>query len=144
MGFILPPNQSILRAVTEYRTDCSCGKRFTVTEGDAGGTLRCSCGHIVRVPSLHELRAQIGLTPYDLSPELVIENLLAAGRLPPTKSCTCCGRETDEILQVVTECERSWVRWTGGVSWAHLLAMMILPIWLWERSERKEFGRDKI
>jgi hypothetical protein len=144
MGFILPPDRAIARAVSEFRIDCSCGQRVTVTEGDAGGTLPCPCGRTVRVPSLHELRTQAGLTPYDLSPELVIENLLAAGKLPPTKTCVCCSKETDEILRVVTECERSWVRWTGGVTWAHLLAMILLPIWLWERTERHEFGKDKI
>ena len=126
-----------------------------MTEGDAGGSLLCPCGRSLRIPPLHELRSQAGLTPYYLSPELVIESLLAAGRLPPTKTCVCCGKETDEILRVSTECERSWVKWSGGSCWTSILVMLILPIWMlilpiwfwvwfWERPERKEFGKDKI
>jgi hypothetical protein len=93
------------------------------------------------------MRTRAGFPGCDLSPDLVIERLLAAGRLPPSKACACCGAETDEVLRVVVECERAWVRRTGGFSWAVLLlSALFLPvrIWLWEKCEEREFGKDKI
>jgi hypothetical protein len=71
--------------------------------------------------------------------------MLAAGELPPTKKCVCCGAETDEILRVVTEYERAWVERTGGFSWAAFLLSLFLPvtIWYWERPGRHVIGRDK-
>lgn len=144
MGFI---DRSV-RPFLDFRVDCPCGKRTTVTEGDAGAMLQCSCGRAFQVPALHQLRSQTGLTPHALSPEVVIERLLLAGRLPPTRACAGCGEQTDEALKVVVECERSWVRQTGGVSWAALflglLPFILVHIFYRERPETKEFGKDKI
>lgn len=36
---------------------CACGRRLTVTAGDAGATVRCECDRAVPVPDLHALRA---------------------------------------------------------------------------------------
>jgi hypothetical protein len=42
----------------EFQLPCACGKPVTVTEGAAGGSVSCSCGRVVAVPSLRELRAR--------------------------------------------------------------------------------------
>jgi hypothetical protein len=133
--------------ILQFRVNCECGNQIVVKEGSAGARIACPCGRSISVPSLKELRIQAGLPPYELSPELVIEHLLAAGELPFGKTCVQCQQETDEIIQVNTECERAWVHRTGGFSWGTLLfSMFVLPIriWFWERREETVYGKDKI
>jgi hypothetical protein len=92
----------------EFRINCECGKRIFVTTGSAGGTVRCECGRTVTVPLLSELRRQAGLPAYQMNPAEVIEQMLAAGELPPVQPCARCSNPTDEVLNAVAECESSW------------------------------------
>jgi hypothetical protein len=60
----------------QFEIPCECGRRLTVTAGDAGATLRCGCGRTVQVPGLHQLRASAPTrseeaTPRPLSPSTV-------------------------------------------------------------------------
>jgi hypothetical protein len=126
---------------------CECGASTSVSEGSAGAKIPCACGRTIAVPPLHQLRAEIGLSPYPgISPEMAIERLLAGGRLPADNLCVGCGQETDQVAQVRAECERAIVR--GGISWPLLLlAILFLPLWAlvfirWNRPQ--EYGQDKV
>jgi hypothetical protein len=119
-----------------------------VGEGAAGVKFPCDCGRTVKVPSLKDLRLAAGLTPYNLSPEVVIESLLLSGGLPLGNHCAGCGAKTDDVVHVVVECERAIVRRRGGPSWLLVLLSLLVSPWIWvfarrEREER-EYGRDKI
>ncbi len=130
----------------EFPVDCTCGARIMVREGLAGTRRTCECGRVLTVPSLHELRRGVGLPPYDVSPELVVEHLLLKGELPHDRSCACCGAETEQGVFVETECERLQVR-EGGVSWPFLVISGLLFGWwilLFNRKDRREYGKDKI
>jgi hypothetical protein len=129
----------------DFRVVCACGEYVTVTEGDAGAKVRCSCGQRVQIPSLKELRLSEGLPAHNLSPELVIEYQLAAGDLPGDRVCARCGSETDNVVHVLVECERAYC--SGGPSWfALLLCAIISPfaILLRWRDEGEVHGRDKV
>jgi hypothetical protein len=133
-----------------FRIPCSCGQFVTVTEGAADGTAHCPCGRVLSVPSLKELRLQAGLPPYNISPEKMIEHLLLARELPGSRNCARCGVPTENLVQVTTECERTWKRRTGGFSWLPLIfSILLLPFrdWLWgsvEEEDEEECGQDKI
>jgi hypothetical protein len=60
----------------EYELECECGSKITLQETAAGAKERCHGGHMVVVPSLHELRRGVGIAEPSLSPEKVIETLL--------------------------------------------------------------------
>jgi hypothetical protein len=111
----------------EFRIDCPCGEHVVVTEASAGATLRCDCGRPISVPSTPALRVAAGLPRYDYSPEQVIESLLAAGRLPGTKVCIHCGFETDQVLEVYTECETQYRTSTGTPAWLRVVTLVLLP-----------------
>jgi len=123
-----------------------------VREGLAGTKRECSCGRVVIVPPLHQLRSNAGLNAYNVSPELVIEQLLVAGRLPPDKACVQCGQDTDELLYIDTECEKAVVHTPGKVALPFvLLSLLFSPVWALlilvmqrDRGPQVEFGKDKI
>src|SRR5579859_5897304 len=100
--------------VMEFRVDCTCGAHVMVREGLAGTRRQCECGRVILVPPLHELRRQIGLRPYEVSPELVIEHLLTTGDLLEDDGCVLCGAQADNVLWVEIECERVQVHESGG------------------------------
>jgi hypothetical protein len=119
-----------------------------VSEGSAGAKIPCACGRTITVPPLHVLRAEVGLSPYPgVSPEMAVERLLAAGRLPADNRCVGCGQETDQVTLVRTECERAVVR-GGGVSWPRLLLTLLAApfgVLVIPRGDApQEYGRDKI
>jgi hypothetical protein len=93
-----------------FNIHCPCGKDVSVTEGAAGASFPCSCGRKISVPSLAQLRVQAGLPAVNLGPELTVQHLLAAGMLPGTRNCGVCGLDTDERIQVLSECETVWSR----------------------------------
>jgi hypothetical protein len=120
-----------------------------VREGLAGTKRTCACGRVITVPPLHELRRQIGLRPYEVSPELVIEHMLASGELPADHACARCGAETDAVVHVQAECERVQIRSGGEPTWLVFLSLLISPLLLLgvlmrQRSDQKEYGKDKI
>jgi len=45
-----------------FHIDCECGNRISVTEDAAGARLNCSCGRIVQVPGLYDLRQRVRLS----------------------------------------------------------------------------------
>jgi hypothetical protein len=54
-----------------------------------------------------------------------------------------CSRDTDEILQVVVECERAFRK--GGFSWAaFIFSFLFLPIKVLHWEEEVTFGQDKV
>jgi hypothetical protein len=130
----------------DFRIDCPCGQHVTITEASAGATLKCDCGRPIAVPSLPALRVAAGLSPYDPSPEQVIHGLLAAGKLPGTNVCVHCGFETDQILEVDTECETQYRTDTGMPVWFTLIAgLVFLPFLYLFRSHEGDVqwhGRD--
>ena len=130
----------------EFHVSCQCGQSVRVLESAAERTIECACGRAIAVPPLTMLRRQAGLPPYNVSPEIMIDHLLPLGRLPGSNVCTQCGAETDHRIQILTECERLWIHRSGGLSWAALLAFFLLPfsILLREKTEVKEFGKDKV
>lgn len=130
----------------EFRVDCSCGNYVLVSEGAAGSTRDCSCGRIVPIPSLKELRLQAGLPPYELSPGMVIEYLLAQRTLPPNKECVQCRIETNEIVQVEIECEKTWVHGRGILFWIALVLLApfnAFGVWVLERGNEEVYGENK-
>ena len=44
-----------------YRLKCECGKETSVSEGTAGVSLSCSCGRLIVVPELAELRRRAAM-----------------------------------------------------------------------------------
>jgi hypothetical protein len=126
---------------------CECGAPTWVSEGSAGAKIPCACGRTISVPALHQLREEIGLSPYPgISPEMAIERLLAAGRLPADNLCVGCGKETEQVVQVRAECERAIIR-GGRVSWLRLLLyILVAPVVLVipRDGPPQEYGRDKI
>src|SRR5262249_24610506 len=58
--------------------------------------------------------------------------------------CARCGVDTEEIIQVVTECERAWTHRSGGFSWGTLLALLLTGVWVREKRVEKEYGKNKV
>jgi hypothetical protein len=81
-----------------------------VSEGVAGATVLCECGQPLIVPSLRELRRQAGVENVPPTPEMVVETLIAAGRLPEGDECVECGTATTATLCCVAECERAYLK----------------------------------
>jgi hypothetical protein len=128
----------------DFRIKCPCGLSITVSEAAAGGEARCACGQMVRIPEWTELRERAGLPRYNLSPELVIENFLIRGEVPFDDKCVKCEEPTDQLVRVLTKCERGWVQQTGGVTWLTALMMIFSPVIVFQRREERSYGRDKI
>jgi hypothetical protein len=144
----------------DYQIACACGRNVDITEGAAGANLPCLCGRTITVPTLEELRIAAGQPPHQPSPELVIEHLLAEGRLPGSQVCTACDANTDETVLVMVECERSWtshaseLNWRTLILWLFLPMLLILPVWIFhhalqgqrehlETGEETEHGTNK-
>jgi hypothetical protein len=133
----------------DFRIDCQCGSHIIVSEGSAGATLTCSCGRPLSVPSLSVLRVAAGLPPFDYSPEQVIEYLLASARLPGTNVCIHCGFETDQVLDVYTECETQYRIKSGVPVWFGVVSTLMFPLshfvlsrFFWGEREVQWLGRD--
>jgi hypothetical protein len=88
---------------------CECGESVAVTEGDAGGRLTCRCGRTVAVPSLRELRRQSGMPQKEPEPDLVVEALLIAGKLPEEQECVLCSEVTSGCVTCFVEIEKAQV-----------------------------------
>jgi hypothetical protein len=133
-----------------YRIPCACGESVTVAEAAAGSTIPCGCGRVVVVPSLRELRRQAGVPDSAPPPELAVETLLAAGKLPEETHCILCGTATDGIVYGKAECERARVLDERPPVWARILAFVLFG-WLGllattagARREGREWGKDRI
>ena len=111
----------------KYQFPCPCGKVVVVTAADAGATRSCACGRTVEVPPLHQLRAAAGQQV--LSPAVRIEALLLEHKLPGTRVCVCCHKETDGLIRVRVQCQWAIVT-KGGPSRADMAAGCFLFGWL--------------
>jgi hypothetical protein len=100
------------------------------------------------VPSLRELRRQAGVPGAGLAPDLVIESLLLANKLPEEEECILCGDPTIGCVYCQVECERAVVVDGRPPLWA-VIGMVLLFGWvgaLLARSARKEpreWGKDR-
>jgi hypothetical protein len=81
----------------DYQLPCTCGEYLTVTEGSAGAQVKCVCGRIMTVPSLGGLRELAGEPAHQPAPEIVVEQMLLAGALPPNRNCVHCGLATANV-----------------------------------------------
>jgi hypothetical protein len=88
------------------------------------------------------------------SPELAVEALLLAGRLPEEDHCVLCGVATDRAVCCRTECERAYVRDGGPPLWYRLLTFFGLfhspfgwleaAVVLSTPRQEREWGKDRI
>ncbi|HEV3078993.1 MAG TPA: hypothetical protein VGY66_04415 [Gemmataceae bacterium] len=132
-----------------YELDCACGASVTVAEAAAGTTALCRCGRAVVIPSLRELRRQAGVREPAVAPELMVESLLLAGKLPEEDHCVLCGVKTGTSICCRTECERARMV-SGQPSWWVYLAAVLTFGWLGAvfakatAGEAREWGKDRI
>jgi hypothetical protein len=130
----------------DFELRCMCGQQVSVSDGAAGTTVECPCGRAIAVPSLSELRRQAGVPALRVSPALLIAHMLASGELPTVTTCAHCDSPTDQTADVTAECEKVWIRRTGGVSW--VIALLLFGVWgllLRPREgEAKEYGRNLV
>jgi hypothetical protein len=132
-----------------FQLDCECGEKLTVPETAAGVTEECQCGRKVVVPSRNELRRRAGISELGLSPEIVVQTLLLAGKLPEEDHCVMCGAATDTVICCRTECERAYVKDGRPAWWVYVLGFLTLG-WLGaalaygSRKEDREWGKDRI
>src|SRR5262245_46365370 len=131
----------------EYHVKCDCGDAVTVSEAAAGTTVSCTCGRMVAVPSLRVLRRHTDAPEPNLSPDLVVESLLLAGKLPLEDHCVLCDTETDVTVNIQVECARVVVKsdWLTELfrlaislvfGWLGALLTLLIP------REYEEHGRD--
>src|SRR5439155_12122919 len=106
-----------------YRISCQCGNAVTVPETSAGTNIPCHCGRAIVVPSLRELRRQSGSPQKAIPPEMEVEALLLAARLPEEDDCVLCGTTTDRYVCCRTECERAQVK---QERWPWVLWLLVL------------------
>ncbi|HEY1859307.1 MAG TPA: hypothetical protein VGG61_03080 [Gemmataceae bacterium] len=127
---------------------CDCGGSVNVTEGDAGSWLTCPCGRTVVVPSFRELRRQAGAPVKELPPELVLESLLLAGKLPDEQECVLCSEVTSGCITYFVEFERARVVDGNAPWWARAAAILVFG-WLglllsrMSRGPTVEIGKDR-
>jgi hypothetical protein len=124
----------------EVSLSCECGAKHPVDEGMAGVSLACVCGRTLVVPSLSRLRELAGLPRYEANPALVLEEMAAAGQLPPMNVCVSCGTQTDEVIDAVAECEKAWRREIHRPGWLLVLLGWWGFLLRWNQEER-EFGK---
>jgi hypothetical protein len=87
----------------EYSIRCSCGEKITFAEGAAGTNIRCACGATLSVPSMAQLRSQVGLLSQTACAPEVICGMIAAGSLPTRSDCARCGLATTETVDIRAE-----------------------------------------
>jgi hypothetical protein len=132
----------------KYEARCGCGKAHAVTAADAGASLRCACGGTVEVPPLHQLRAAAGQQV--LSPVVRVQTLLLEGRLPGTRSCAVCHRDTSGLVHARVQCQWAVVS-AGGPSRAEVAGGCLLSFGLGlflhmlrRNAPSKEHGQDVV
>jgi hypothetical protein len=132
----------------QYRVGCECGDCVFVEESAAGRNVLCRCGRHIVIPRLRELRRQAGVPESSPSPELEVEALLLAGKLPQEHHCVLCGVATDASICCRTVCELARVREHRSV-WGYILGFLAFG-WLGLALGRAisgaetEWGKDRI
>jgi hypothetical protein len=133
----------------KYRVQCTCGDAISVAECDAGSQVQCWCGRVVEVPSLRELRRQAGEPGPTVSPEMEVEALLLAGKLPEEDRCVLCESPTNGCVSCRTECERAYVQRSGPPLWVRALAFLTFgligaAVASAMPGHEQEWGKDRI
>jgi hypothetical protein len=79
-----------------------------------------------------------------ISPELAIERLLGAGRLPEETECVVCGIPTEGLCRCWVNCEQAVVR-KGGFS-LHPISLLtaLAGMMVFSRTRDEEYGRDRL
>src|ERR1700687_1888932 len=132
----------------QLHVPCECGEDVPVTEGEAGSRTTCRCGRTIVVPSLRELRRQAGVPGQGLGPELVLETLLLAGKLPEETECVLCSEQTAGCVSCQVDCVRAVVSDGRLWFWAEL-GLIVLFGWIGvllarsARKEPREWGKDR-
>jgi hypothetical protein len=117
----------------KYEIACSCGTKLNVSEGEAGGKVRCPCGLQVEVPRLRELRRLSGESTPKPPPERVIQALLVSKNLPEEKDCLTCHQHTDYVVRCIAKCGETEVYQKKSFGWDFwILSYLfgILPMFL--------------
>jgi hypothetical protein len=131
----------------EFQVPCECGKDLTVSEAAADSRRQCPCGREVLIPSLKEMRLKAGLPAYNIPPEKLIEHMLGKGEVPGDGRCAGCGKPTEQVVHVETECEKSWTVYQRPPWATVLLGCFFWPVWvfvyLWGWGEKTTHGSDK-
>src|SRR5262245_45140203 len=124
-----------------FRVDCPCGRKVTVSERSAGARVACACGQEVRVPALHELRKSVGLPPYPISPELELEHMLVRGEAAAQGPCARCGQDTEAVEQLLVRYGERSVAGGGDDTYRRLVAFFLLGLLglllFWRKRERQ-------
>src|SRR5947207_9039133 len=66
----------------EYSIDCECGATNPVSASQAGGSLACRCGRVLRVPRLSQLRMAKGLSAHETNIRDSIVRMIRDNVLP--------------------------------------------------------------
>lgn len=137
----------------DYQISCQCGDAVRVTEAAAGSRTPCRCGRMIEVPSLRELRRQSGSPQKAIPPEMEVETLLLAGRLPEEKDCVLCGTTTDHYVRCRTECEKAEVKEEPWPWWLWVLVLLtcgvLVPlgavvVLAGTKRQATEHGKDRV
>ncbi|MEO2091050.1 MAG: hypothetical protein ABGY75_16390 [Gemmataceae bacterium] len=107
-----------------YPVVCECGKTHPVGGGAAGSSLACGCGRTVEVPTLTALKASAG--GEGLAPEMEIEGLLLARKLPLEPDCALCRRPTDDKFHCQVRCEAPTLK-PPMTFWQLVLMVLFFP-----------------
>lgn len=132
----------------DYHISCPCGRAVTINEAAAGTHVWCECGQKVVIPSMRELRRLAGIES-EAAPEMVVEAMLLADKLPQEDLCVLCGEVTDGIAYFRTECELAYVSDNRTPTWARVLALFTFS-WVGfliassRGGEEREYGKDRI
>jgi hypothetical protein len=134
----------------QYRVACECGDYVTVPETDAGTAVPCRCGRRLAIPSLRELRRLADLPEPAVSPEMAVEHLLLAGKLPDGDRCVLCSVRTDSSVCCTVECERAYIRsgrpppWVTLVGFAFGWLGLLFILAKESGGQDREVGKDRI
>jgi hypothetical protein len=131
----------------EYSVTCLCQKAIPVTAAQAGTEVACSCGRTIKVPRLSELRLTTGRDAYEAGVVSAIQRLIRTGELPYGDTCALSGWPTNDVYELLVECERPWAKQVGKslpLPWEVLLGLFS-PISIWRREVRTEIhGRQTV
>jgi hypothetical protein len=93
---------------------CECGGSVIAQAGDAGSSIVCRCGRMVRAPRLSELRTLAGQDAFVTNPVEAIRKIQREGHSPAGKSCLVCGGKSPVQYRCDATCESSHLK--GGQS----------------------------
>jgi hypothetical protein len=105
--------------------DCPCGNKIPVQTSQAGSTVSCLCGQVVRVPRLSELQRRAGMPPTRANTLDVIEAMRLARELPTSTACAYSRTKTSDVAHVVLSCNVPCVDSVHAPWWATSLSVLL-------------------